>query len=99
MFGIQAIWSAVTYNIGVLFIVMANGRYGVMDGQAAARGATPPWPRFPGLEIAALARAMGCSGVRVDTFDEMTGIIKRAVPDLRALREPLLVEVTLRDEA
>ena len=99
MFGIQAIWSAVTYNIGVLFIVMANGRYGVMDGQAAARGATPPWPRFPGLEIAALARAMGCSAVRVDTFDEMTGIIKRAVPDLRALREPLLVEVTLRDEA
>ena len=37
MYAIQALWSAAHYEVGVLLIVMANGRYAVMD--RLARGA------------------------------------------------------------
>lgn len=95
MFGIQALWSAATYNAGVLFIVMANGRYGVMDAQAAARGGTPAWLQFPGLQIATIAQAMGCPAVRVQTSAAMREVLAEALADLRERREPLLVEVVL----
>jgi benzoylformate decarboxylase len=97
MFGIQAVWSAVEYDVGVLCIVMANGRYGVMDRQASARETTPPWPRFPGLQIAAMARAMGCAAVRVTTSADMASAVRQGVYDLRAKQRPLLIEVAVSE--
>src|SRR5205823_6249630 len=34
MYAIQALWSAVQYRVGVLLVVMGNGRYAVLDGLA-----------------------------------------------------------------
>jgi benzoylformate decarboxylase len=33
--GVQALWSAAHYRVGTLFVVLANGRYAVMDRLAA----------------------------------------------------------------
>ena len=44
MYAIQALWSAARYGVGALFIVMANGRYAIMDKLAADTGQPAPWP-------------------------------------------------------
>ena len=95
MFGIQALWSAAHYRVGVLLIVMANGAYGVMDAQARARGGEPPWPQFPELDIAAIARGLGCRSTRVSTYEELAVTLPDALRELRASTEPLLVEVSV----
>jgi benzoylformate decarboxylase len=97
MFGIQALWSAARYNAGVLLIVMANGAYGVMDTQAHARGGRPPWPQFPELDIAAMARALGCPATSVTTYDELRATLTDALGGLRDATAPLLVEVAVAD--
>ena len=35
-YAIQALWSAARYDVGVLLVVLANGRYAVMDGAGPA---------------------------------------------------------------
>ena len=95
MFGIQALWSAARYDVGVLMIVMANGAYGVMDAQARARGGRPGWPQFPGLEIAAIARGLGCPATRVETHDQLQTTLADALRGRRDAAAPLLVEVVV----
>jgi benzoylformate decarboxylase len=95
MFGIQALWSAAHYGVGVLMIVMSNGNYGVMDAQARWQDTEAPWPQFPGLDIAAIARGLSCPAVRVDTYETMTETLGEALDGLAARRAPLLVEVVI----
>jgi benzoylformate decarboxylase len=95
MFGIQALWSAAHYGIGVLMIVMSNGNYGVMDAQAGWQGTRAPWPQFPGLDIAAIARGMGCPATRVETYQQMTETLGPALDGLAASSRPLLVEAVI----
>ncbi|HEX3802179.1 MAG TPA: thiamine pyrophosphate-dependent enzyme [Solirubrobacteraceae bacterium] len=95
LFGIQALWSAAHYSAGVLMIVMANGAYGVMDAQARARGGEPAWPQFPELDVAAIARGMGCPAIRIETFGELQETLPDALYGLRNATEPLLLEVVV----
>ena len=95
MFGIQAVWSAAHYEIGVLMIVMSNGNYGVMDAQADWQDERAPWPQFPGLDIAAIARGMGCPAARVETYEEMAATLGPALDGLAARSRPLLVEAVI----
>jgi thiamine pyrophosphate-dependent acetolactate synthase large subunit-like protein len=95
MFGIQALWSAAQYDVGVLLIVMANGAYGVMDAQAHARGGKPAWPQFPGVDISGIARALGCPATRVETYAELQQALTGALDGLRDANAPLLVEVAV----
>nr|BFE82862.1 hypothetical protein GCM10020093_054630 [Planobispora longispora] len=39
LYGVQALWSAAHYRVGALFVVLANGRYAVMDRLAEQSGA------------------------------------------------------------
>ena len=59
LYGIQALWSAAHYGCGVLFVVLANGRYAVMDRLAERHGqGKAPWPAFEEVQRArARARA------------------------------------------
>lgn len=95
MYGIQALWSAAQYHVGVLLIVMANGRYAVMDGLASSHGGRGPWPAFGGIDIAGIAGNLGCPAKRVATYDELHATLGEVLPGLAARAEPLLVEVAL----
>jgi benzoylformate decarboxylase len=97
IFGIQALWSAAQYNVGVLLIVMANGAYGVMDAQAHARGGEPAWPQFPGVDIAAIANALGCPAKRVESHEDLEATLTAALSGLSDSHEPLLIEVAVAD--
>jgi benzoylformate decarboxylase len=95
MYAIQALWSAAHYEVGVLLIVMANGRYAVMDGLARANNAPAAWPAFGSIDIAGFARCLGCPSINVDTHERLLATFDEVLPDLASRREPLLVEVAL----
>ena len=95
LYTIQSLWSAVQYEVGVLLIVMANGRYAVMDGLARAYGGAGAWPAFDAIDIAGIALGLGCPSIRIETHDELLATLDGVVPGLANRREPLLLEVAL----
>lgn len=95
MYAIQALWSAARYGVGVLLVVLANGRYAVMDAQARARQSASAWPAFEAVDIAGIARCLGCPARKITTYDELTSTLDETVPGLAAATEPLLIEVAV----
>lgn len=95
MYAIQALWTAARYEIGVLLIVMANGGYAVMDALARERGSEPAWPAFGAVDIAGIARGLGCPSRRVGTHEELIDTLDEVMPSLAERAEPLLVEVAV----
>ena len=95
MYAIQALWSAARYGVGVLLVVMANGGYAIMDELARARGGEGPWPGFGGIDIAGVARCLGCPAVSIRAPEELVRVFDEVLPSLRERREPLLVEVSV----
>lgn len=95
MYAIQALWSAARYDVGVLLIVMANGGYAVMDALARDQGAAPAWPAFGAIDIAGIARCLGCPSRRVQTHDELIAMLDEVMQGLAERTEPLLVEVVV----
>ena len=94
LYGIQALWSAAHYGCGVLFVVVANGRYAVMDRLAEQHGAgEAPWPAFEEVSISRLAEGLGCPATRVATHDELLTVLDDVVPTLGERTEPLVLEV------
>lgn len=95
MYAIQALWSAAHYEVGVLLVVMANGSYAVMDGLARAANACAAWPAFGSIDIAGMARCLGCPAVNITTHEQLIACFDDVLPGLGERREPLLVEVAL----
>ncbi|NYH55183.1 benzoylformate decarboxylase [Nocardiopsis arvandica] len=98
LYQVQALWSAARYRAGVLFVVLSNGRYAVMDRLAengGSGGGKPPWPAFPEVSLAALASGLGCPAVRVRTHAELCRVLEETVPGLAEREEPLVLDVTV----
>jgi benzoylformate decarboxylase len=95
LYAIQALWSAARYGVGALFVVMANGRYAIMDWLAANTGKQGPWPDFEGIDIAAIARAFGCPAARIESHDELIAQLDEVIPTLGARDQPLLLEIAI----
>ncbi len=95
LYGIQALWSAAHYRCGVLVVVLANGRYAVMDRLAERHGGKAPWPAFTEVSVSGMARALGCPAVRVEDHAELLRVLDDVVPTLVGRAEPLVVEVAV----
>jgi benzoylformate decarboxylase len=98
LYQIQSLWTAAHYGVGVLFVVLANGRYAVMDRLAEQRGGKPPWPAFEEVDVAALAEGLGCPVRRIDDHADLCSTIDALCPDLAARTGPLLLQVTVATE-
>jgi benzoylformate decarboxylase len=94
IYGIQALWSAAYYRVGVLFVVLSNGGYAIMDRLAEREGREPPWPGFD-VDVSALARAFGCPARRISTHEQLVRELDGVVPKLRSGKEPLLLDVVI----
>jgi benzoylformate decarboxylase len=99
LYSIQALWSAARYEVGVLFVILNNGGYRVMDRLAEAQNAAAPWPSFEMIEVAGLARSLGCEAVRVAEHDELLRLLDEAMPGLAERSAPLLLEVMVEADA
>jgi benzoylformate decarboxylase len=96
LYSIQALWSAAHYGIGALFVVLANGRYAVMDRLAETHGGgKPPWPAFDEISVRDLALGLGCPAVRVVDHAQLIDMLDDVVPTLAARTEPLVLEVAV----
>jgi benzoylformate decarboxylase len=98
MYSIQALWSAAHYHVGVLVIVLCNGRYAIMDRLAERAGGKPPWPAFTEVDVAGLAESMGCAARRVGTPAELAEALEEIMPTLRSRQEPVLLAVTVEPD-
>jgi benzoylformate decarboxylase len=96
LYGVQALWTAAHYGVGVLVVVLDNGRYAIMDRLAADAGGKAPWPGFGEVDVAGLAAALGCPARRVATVAELEDLLDEVVPGLAARRTPLVVACDLR---
>jgi benzoylformate decarboxylase len=99
LYAIQALWSAARYEVGAVFVVLANGGYQVMNRLAEAQGEAAPWPGFDGIDIAAMARAQGCAAQRVETHDELELALDEALIGNAERTEPLLIEAIVAPDA
>ncbi|HSC73324.1 MAG TPA: thiamine pyrophosphate-dependent enzyme [Gaiellaceae bacterium] len=99
LYGIQALWSAAHYRVGVLFVILSNGGYAIMDRLAERAGGEAPWPQFADVDIAGMARAFGCESRRIERHDELLAALDEVVPDLAARGEPLLLDVAIAPTA
>jgi benzoylformate decarboxylase len=95
IYGIQALWSAAHYRVGVLFVILSNGGYAIMDRLAERHGERGPWPSFEEVDVAAVARGFGCPARRITTHDELVGALDDIVPTLESRNEPLLLDVVI----
>jgi benzoylformate decarboxylase len=94
LYSIQALWSAAQYGAGALYVILSNGGYAVMDRLAEQQGGTAPWPGF-GIDVAGLARALGCPARTIRDHDELLQVLDDVVPGLSDRREPLLLEIVV----
>ena len=65
-----------------------------MDRLVERHDAQAPWPSFS-VDIAAIARAQGCSARSISSFDELTGALDEVMPELATSKEPLLLDVAI----
>ncbi|TFW00535.1 thiamine pyrophosphate-binding protein [Oxalobacteraceae bacterium OM1] len=90
----QELATAVQYRAGVLFIVFNNGMYGTIrmhqerEFPARVSGTLLQNPDF-----AALARAYGASGERVETTADFAPALQRALDHIDATGLPALIEL------
>jgi benzoylformate decarboxylase len=75
-------------------VILANGGYAIMDRLAEREGSAGPWPSIA-LDIAGIARGLGCPARRIDTHTALEGALDDVVPTLPRRREPLVLEVVV----
>ena len=85
LYGIQSLWSAGHYRVGALFVILSNGGYAVMDRLVEQTGGTAPWPGF-GVDVAGLARALGCPARTITEHGDLTSTFDDVVPELGEAR-------------
>jgi benzoylformate decarboxylase len=90
---VQGLWTAARYGVGVLVVIVGNGRYQVMDELAEHRGALGAWPSFEDLDLTSVARGFGCEAERIETHGRLEEVLEAVVPDLASRRKPLLLDV------
>jgi benzoylformate decarboxylase len=95
LYAIQTLWSAARYGVPLLAIVMANGRYAVMDGLAARAGRPGAWPDFGAVDLCAIAGGLGCPARRIVEHGELIAALEELLPGLERREGPMLLEVEL----
>jgi benzoylformate decarboxylase len=95
LYSIQALWSAVEYRVGAVFVILNNGGYAVMDRLAERQVGGVPWPRVEHLDLQALAAGFGCPARRVESYDELGPALDDALAERD---EPLLLDVVVAQD-
>jgi benzoylformate decarboxylase len=99
LYSIQALWSAVHYRAGVVYVILVNGAYTVMDLLAEQAAGSAPWPAFPDVDIAAVAEGFGCPARRISGHDELLRAFDEVLPRAAGREEPILLAVAVAPDA
>ncbi|MCW2983295.1 MAG: mdlC, partial [Conexibacter sp.] len=98
LYQILTLWSAGTYHAGVVFLVLSNGGYAIMDRLAERSGAPGPWPALDTIDISALARAQSIDAVRITDHADLLSRFDDLLPTLASRESPILLEVVVEQD-
>jgi benzoylformate decarboxylase len=93
LYSIQALWSAVRYEAGAVFVILVNGGYAVMDRLAEQVGREAPWPSFHDVDVATIAEGFACPVRRISEHDELLRAFDEVIPSAAGRREPILLAI------
>ncbi|WP_235022464.1 thiamine pyrophosphate-dependent enzyme [Amycolatopsis alkalitolerans] len=100
LYGIQGLWSASHYQAGVLFVVMANGAYAIMDRLPEHSGlGKAPWPGFAEVRICDTASGLGCPAVRITSHAQLVQVFDEILPSLAERTCPLALDIEVAPDA
>ena len=99
LYAVQALWSAARYRAGALVVVLANGRYAIMDRLAERQGGAAPWPAFEEVDVRAIATGFGCPAVRVNDHAALLEVLDDVVGGLAGRTEPLVLVADVEPDA
>jgi benzoylformate decarboxylase len=99
LYAIQSLWTAARYEVGALFVILANGGYAIMDRLAEQAGGDRAWPGFGDVDITGLARSLTCPALHVTSYPQLLEVLDEIVPSLAGRREPLLLEVEVEPDS
>ncbi len=93
MYSIQALWSAAELKLPLTIVIVNNGGYAALNEFSSHFNITQlVGTKLPGIDFAGLARAMGCTAVRVERPDALAP----ALTDALRSRVPFLVDVAVQ---
>ncbi|MFJ3421876.1 thiamine pyrophosphate-dependent enzyme [Streptomyces sp. NPDC086082] len=95
LYQIQALWTAAHYGVGAVFVVLANGRYAIMDQLATQHGGKPPWPAFREISVSGLAESLGCAARRISDHADLCTTLDTVCQGLADRVDPLVLEVAV----
>lgn len=95
LYQVQALWSAAHYGIGVVVIVLANGRYAIMDRLVERAGTKAPWPGFEEVSLSTLAAGFGVAAHRLDEHAALRQRLSELIPTAAQRAEPIVLEVAV----
>lgn len=98
LFSIQGLWSAAHYDCGVIFIVMNNGRYSIMDRLAERHEGKAPWPPFENIDFCGLATSFGCDARRIIDYNELLDSLDELMVGISDRTKPIVLDVTVAPE-
>lgn len=83
--------TAVRHRADAVWIVMNDGRYGMVEQGMRALGLTPDDTDIPMVDFVMLARSMGAGGARVETASELDAALREAM----AAKGPFVIDVQI----
>lgn len=83
--------TAACYGIDAVWIVLNDARYGMIAQGMQAIGWQPFSTDFPRVDFVAIARAMGCDGIRVESEEQVEIALRRAL----LASGPFLIDVII----
>jgi benzoylformate decarboxylase len=95
LYQVLSLWSAGTYATGIVFLVLNNGGYAIMDRLAERTGAPGPWPSLDAINITGLATSLGIDALRITEHTELLTAFDDLIPSLADRTTPLLVEAVV----
>jgi benzoylformate decarboxylase len=98
LYQILALWSAGSYHVGALFIVLANGGYAIMDRLAERAGRSGPWPALDAIDISGLARAQGIEAIKITEHGDLLSRFDAILPTLVDRTAPLVLEIDVAQD-
>ena len=83
--------TAASYGIDAVWIVLNDARYGMIAQGMQAIGWQPFGTEFPRVDFVAIARAMGCDGIRVEREEQVEKALRCAL----LANRPFLIDVII----
>jgi benzoylformate decarboxylase len=96
-YSIQTLWTAVQYNIPVIFIALRNGDYSALKSfcDFTSVGRNVPGVDIPGIDMVKLAQGYGMKAKEVDRPEDLQPALKEAF----ATQAPCLISVNIQTTA